>query len=367
MQPSPVEIQREVEALRDIRRRSTAQGGPGSLVLDPDLPIESSPTSPSAGYWTSGTDPGLTDGDSSSSSHEDSSSSERSSADDPFHLFWVPARLHPEIAPTEFRAFLKEHARNPPAEGAGGLSRSASAASGSSSGLGRRTSLLSRQYRPTESDGSEDEQVLPLRRNRSSIYNPGPQLTINDLQKLDQLAEEASVSDDPTKLRNILRRSLSLNVAPSGGSYCIILQFETDIHPMQLWIRWTTCLTQVKMQTPPLLSLVRVKSYAGQHVQKYANRDYQVMAVVIVSDNPLDVRQVVGARLQPPNNAPRAICPRAITANNSSRQNDTCPPTKAFLMITYSLLRFALILTVRKHHPFLMLMCRKWRKMSHRL
>ncbi|KIM83144.1 hypothetical protein PILCRDRAFT_97320 [Piloderma croceum F 1598] len=216
MQPSPVEIQREVEALRDIRRRSTAQGGPGSLVLDPDLPIESSPTSPSAGYWTSGTSPGLTDGDSSSSSHEDSSSSERSSADDPFHLFWVPARLHPEIAPTEFRAFLKEHARNPPAEGAGGLSRSASAASGSSSGLGRRTSLLSRQYRPTESDGSEDEQVLPLRRNRSSIYNPGPQLTINDLQKLDQLAEEASESDDPTKLRNILRRSLSLNVAPSA-------------------------------------------------------------------------------------------------------------------------------------------------------
>jgi hypothetical protein len=214
MQPSPVEIQREVEALRDIRRRSTSQGS--GLVLDPDLPNESSPTSPTAGYWTSGTNPGLTDGDSSSSSHEDGSSSERSSADDPFHLFWVPARLHPEIAPTEFRAFLKEHARNPPSEGAGNLSRSASTAS-TSSRLGRRSSMLSRQYRPTDSDGSEDEHILPLRRNRSSIYNPGPQLTINDLQKLDQLAEEASESDDPTKLRSILRRSLSLNVAPSGG------------------------------------------------------------------------------------------------------------------------------------------------------
>ena len=79
--------------------------------------------------------------------------------------------------------------------------------------------MLSRQYRPTESDGSDDEQVLPLRRNRSSIYHPGPQLTINDLQKLDQLAEEASSNDDPTKLRSILRRSLSLNVSPSGGIY----------------------------------------------------------------------------------------------------------------------------------------------------
>lgn len=218
MQPSPVEIQREVEALRDIRRRSTTQGGPGALILDPDLPNEASPSSPTAGYWTSGTTPGLTDGESSSSSHEDGSNSDRSSADDPFHLFWVPARLHPEIAPTEFRAFLKEHARGPTSDSTGGLSRSTSATSVSSSGLGRRASMLSRQYRPTESDGvgNEEEQVVPLRRNRSSIYNPGPQLTINDLQKLEELAEEASTHDDPTRLRSILRRSLSLNVAPSG-------------------------------------------------------------------------------------------------------------------------------------------------------
>lgn len=222
MQPSPVEIQREVEALRDIRRRSTAQGGPGSLVLDPDLPNESSPSSPTAGYWTSGSTPGLTNGESSSSSHEDGSSSERSAADDPFHLFWVPARLHPEIAPTEFRAFLKEHARGPSADGSGPLSRSPSNVSVSSR-LGRRTSMLSNQFDPNASDVTETEHILPLRRNRSSIYNSGPQLTINDLQKLDELAEEASRSDDPTRLRSILRRSLSLNVAPSGMSIPIYL------------------------------------------------------------------------------------------------------------------------------------------------
>jgi hypothetical protein len=83
--------------------------------------------------------------------------------------------------------------------------------------------MLSRQYRPADSDGVEEERVVPIRRNRSSIYHPGPQLTISDLQKLDELAEEASASDDPSKFRSILRRSLSLNVAPSGASFFIRL------------------------------------------------------------------------------------------------------------------------------------------------
>lgn len=212
MQPSEFEILREVETLRDIRRRSTA-GGPGSLILDPDLPAASSQSPTSSGYWT----PSATD-DSSSSSHEDGSDSgSAEAADDPSHLFWVPARLHPEIAPAEFRAFLKEHARGP-ADGAAvaGISRSNSVSS-VASGLGRKKSMLSRQYKPAANDGVEDEQVLPIRRNRTSVFsNPTPQLTISDLQKLEELAEEASNSDDPTTLRNVLRRSLSLNVSPSG-------------------------------------------------------------------------------------------------------------------------------------------------------
>ena len=217
MQPSEYEIQREVEALRDIRRRSTAQGGPGALIIDPDLPSHPAPPSPTGSYWTS-TTPSLSDGDSPTSSLSDDATPDQNPnnpADDPFHLFWVPASLHPEIAPAEFRAFLKEHA----ADGSTALQRSSSTVSTSSnlSGLGRKKSMLSRQYRPTENDGIENEQVVPLRRNRSSIYaNAGPQLTISDLQKLELLAEEASQSDDPSKLRNILRRSLSLNVSPTG-------------------------------------------------------------------------------------------------------------------------------------------------------
>ncbi|KAI0306156.1 hypothetical protein B0F90DRAFT_1696607 [Multifurca ochricompacta] len=205
MSPSQDEIQREVENLRDIKRRSTLQGGPGVLILDPDLPTPGAQAAAAqASYW------GPNDDSSSDShSHEDASGSDFES-DDPFHLFWVPANMHPEIDPAQFRTFLKEHARAPVD---GGLSRSESVGGAS---LGRKKSMLSRQYRPSENDGVEDERVVPLRRNRSSLYgNSGPQLTIKDLEKLDELAEEASKSRDPSKLRSVLRRSLSMNMSPS--------------------------------------------------------------------------------------------------------------------------------------------------------
>ncbi|KAI3619640.1 protein that interacts with silencing proteins at the telomere [Moniliophthora roreri] len=218
MNPSEYEIQLEVEALRDIRRRSIT---PGALTIDPDLPNQSASQN---AYWSS---PSTENDSSSSSSHEDSSSSSGHTdspshrrTDDPFHLFWVPASVHPEIAPAEFRAFLKEHSRSPPpADDSQPLSRSSSLSSVSSQGLGRKRSMLSRQYRPSENDDVEEkeEKIVPLRRNRSTLYhNQGPQLTINDLQRLEQLAEEASENDDPSRLRNVLRRSLSLNVSPTA-------------------------------------------------------------------------------------------------------------------------------------------------------
>lgn len=229
-QPSEYEIQREVEALRDLRRRST---NPGALVIDPDLPNQSSPTwSPKSPTLKSPTfSSGNVDTDFIGSSSEGSSSSDSGSrpaeppnnpSDDPFHLFWVPASLHPEIAPAEFRAFLKDHARSP-SDGSETSEESFPPSSlSSSSSLNRKRSMLSRQYRPKLNDGVEEEEenVVPLKRDRSVLYrtNPGPQLTISDLQKLEELADEASVNDDPSRLRNVLRRSISLNLSPSGLS-----------------------------------------------------------------------------------------------------------------------------------------------------
>ncbi|KAG8678287.1 hypothetical protein FRC09_019962, partial [Ceratobasidium sp. 395] len=153
--------------------------------------------------------------------------------DDSAHLFWVPAHLHPEIAPSEFRAFLKEHARAADAgtsdEGPTDSSTAAPestpfpgpARALSNSGLGRKKSMLSRQYRPSADD--TDDEPQPVRRSRSSIYG-GPQLTIGDLQKIDELAQDA----DPAKLRAVLRRSLSLNVAPSFLDKADALPDTTD-------------------------------------------------------------------------------------------------------------------------------------------
>ena len=234
-QPSQYDIQREVEALRDLKRRSSTPA-----TIDPDLPAAAAGGGSGSLHWSGGGtssggtssgsahshEDGTTDDhseESSSTSHSGSSEGAASAADDPLHLFWVPASLHPEIAPQEFRAFLKEHSRNPPTDASATLSRSPSMSS-VSSGLGRQKSMLSRQYRPREGDDVENEEVVPLRRNRSSYYqSQGPQLTISDLQKLEELAEE---SNDPGQLRTMLRRSLSLNLSPTGQFSSLLRQLD---------------------------------------------------------------------------------------------------------------------------------------------
>jgi len=235
LQPSEYEIRREVEALRDIRRRSVT---PGALAIDPDLPNQSPPVSPTTtGYWqskpslaTGSVDPTLEDiasdaGPSAGATNDTVLVTDvpNNPADDPFHLFWVPASVHPEIAPAEFRAFLKEHARSPPPQDSQDTtSRPSSSLLSPSTSLSRRKSMLSRQYKPKEGDEVEEETIVPLKRNRSTYRTSiSPQLTISDLQKLDELAQEAQQSDDPSRLRTVLRRSLSLNLSPSGLSTCV--------------------------------------------------------------------------------------------------------------------------------------------------
>ena len=175
---------------------------------------------------------------------------------DPSHLFWVPAHLHPELAPGEFRAFLQEHTRtieegDPSGTPGAMLRRAASGVAGKEDGgLGRRTSMLSRLYRPREGDGvgEEEEKIVPVKRTRSIYNKSGPQLTISDLQKLESLADQASKSNDPTKLRSVIRRSMSLNLplsceclfpAPAGT----ILRFA-KCHP----IIFTTCPVELEAQ-----------------------------------------------------------------------------------------------------------------------
>lgn len=224
-QPSSAEIEHEFAALRDLRRRTSENHTAGN-TLDPDLPEQHKRDS---ALYSSFETLGLADGESNSSNSHEGPSNVHGYAnghtgtipsDDPFHLFWVPARLHPEIAPTEFRAFLKEHARGPPpgteADGSASTASTSDSRPGiaraPSSGLSRRPSLLSRQYEPS-ADPAED-QIVPSVKRSNSRRPIAADLTIADLQRLDQLAEEAATSPDPAKLRGLLRRSMSLGIPP---------------------------------------------------------------------------------------------------------------------------------------------------------
>jgi hypothetical protein len=86
--------------------------------------------------------------------------------------------------------------------------------------------MLSRQYNPRGGDyADEDGPVKPIRRNRSSVYanNAAPQLTIKDLQKLDDLADAAAAGNgsEANLIRSQLRRSISLGFMSSSQSFVI--------------------------------------------------------------------------------------------------------------------------------------------------
>lgn len=164
---------------------------------------------------------------------------------DPAHLFWVPASMHPEISPADFRQFLSEHAAravrdakhsagaahsptspSSPTHAGEGTEMSlsdrvaalrhqtdSSTSAGPSSdllsrstSLTRRGSTLRRQYQP-ENDTAEDEGRPGMQK---------PPLTLEELQQLEQIAEETTSSHDAARVRNVLRRNLSLDIGPSG-------------------------------------------------------------------------------------------------------------------------------------------------------
>lgn len=159
---------------------------------------------------------------------------------DPSHLFWVPASMHPEISPSDFRKFLHDHAsravreQNETQESVVGPSgqRSPTSPTGlspspvdalkhRSTSIARRGSTLRRQYQPENDDeqditSSRDVRNKRTLSQRTAYSSRVPDLSIDDLQKLERLAEEASNSSDPSELRSVLRRTMSLNVSPSA-------------------------------------------------------------------------------------------------------------------------------------------------------
>ncbi|KAI5370067.1 Putative protein Zds1 [Septoria linicola] len=130
--------------------------------------------------------------------------------DDPSKLFWVPARLHPELAPKEFKTFIEdrvdrirrrsgdENSLSPE-----GLSRSGSG----ESSLRRKKSMLSHSI---DTRGNYQDGAERLERKRSKGMQLEGQTTVANLQDLEELV------DDPAQLMRRMSLETSRRSLDSG-------------------------------------------------------------------------------------------------------------------------------------------------------
>lgn len=166
----PAAVQQELRNLQALRRVSMDVGN----TSDPDLPsfqgvsISVAPTG-----------------------HDDDE-------DDPSRLFWVPARVHPELAPMEFQSFLEKRVQSIKRRSGSGdqasLSPDGIERTGSGSSLRRKKSMLSRQINNDGGRGAMGykDGAEQLERKKSLASNSVPGLKISDLQDLDALVKDPS-------------------------------------------------------------------------------------------------------------------------------------------------------------------------------
>ncbi|KAK8177654.1 hypothetical protein IWX90DRAFT_411070 [Phyllosticta citrichinensis] len=179
-QSSPAAVAQELSNLQAIRRMSMDVHG-----SDPDLPsFASNVPMPAVAPSHSADD------------------------DDPSRMFWVPARVHPELAPKEFKTFIEEkvasHRRRSGDIDEGMLSPEGLSRDGSIGGLRRKKSMLSKQVDGPNGyhDGAERlERKRSLSQPNGMAHNP-------TLQQLESLTE------DPASLV----RKVSLNEGGESGS-----------------------------------------------------------------------------------------------------------------------------------------------------
>lgn len=164
----PAAVAQELSNLQALRRMSMDVGN----TSDPDLPsfqgVSSMPTAAPTG-----------DDD----------------EDDPSRLFWVPARVHPELAPMEFKTFLENRVQSIKRRSGDQTSLTPNGIEQEVSGLGlrRKKSMLSRQIDNSGGKGAVGykDGAEHLERKRS---HHTPDLRISDLQELDELVKDPSLA-----------------------------------------------------------------------------------------------------------------------------------------------------------------------------
>ncbi|CZT46005.1 related to SNF5-component of SWI/SNF transcription activator complex [Rhynchosporium secalis] len=178
----PAAVAQEMSNLQALRRMSMDVGN----TSDPDLPSFQSSLMPSIA--PTGDD----------------------DEDDPSRLFWVPARVHPELAPMEFKTFLENrvHSIKHRSGEQTSLSPSGMERAGSVGGLRRKKSMLSKQI---DTDGGRGalgykDGADQLERMKSLSEHQIPELKIADLQELDALVRDPSKAMRKLSLETNLRR-----------------------------------------------------------------------------------------------------------------------------------------------------------------
>ncbi|KAF9889389.1 hypothetical protein FE257_007290 [Aspergillus nanangensis] len=160
---NPAAVAQELNNLAAIRRMSMDVAATG----DPDLPSYNSniPIAPS---------PSADENDTS-------------------RLFWVPARLHPELAPKEFKSFLDSKADHIKRK-SGDFSTLSPDRQGSTGGLRRKRSMLSRQIDNSQ-DYQDGAERLERKRSESTKESLGP-----NLQQLENLVDDLQRNTSPSSL-----------------------------------------------------------------------------------------------------------------------------------------------------------------------
>ncbi|SPO04897.1 related to nucleolar rRNA processing protein GAR1 [Cephalotrichum gorgonifer] len=137
---------------------------------------------------------------------------------DPNRLLWVPARVHPELAPTEFKTFLESRVKSiRRTSGEALLSPDDGLARNNSGSLRRKKSMLSRQVEPTGNigrgftDGAEK-----LGRQQSQGSRRDSDLTLDELVKdpnmvVRRLTQESKMQEGENN------SDIILPMAPGGG------------------------------------------------------------------------------------------------------------------------------------------------------
>ncbi|KAI4762744.1 hypothetical protein E4T52_02199 [Aureobasidium sp. EXF-3400] len=173
---SPAAITQELNNLQAIRRMSMSVDN-----ADPDLPTfgSSTPTSP-----------------------------EPSDEDEDSRLFWVPARLHPELAPVEFKTFVEDRVDRIRKRSVTGDSLMPGVErSNSGNSLTRKKSMLSRQI---DSPKGYEDGAERLQRKRSEKEQSHTPPTAENLQELEDLVS----SVDLDSARNSLDSGVQMADAP---------------------------------------------------------------------------------------------------------------------------------------------------------